>query len=133
MQKWSSAKMSDDELYRLAVSLSAAIRIAYGGESTTQCPHCEIERKIPILKLTDIIICRCDQCGGYMFPFGGELLPLPTALVESEDLHSIKFEMSQVITKTLHKLVRRLLWTDFGDDNISASDLPDTLEDLLEE
>lgn len=118
--------MSDYE--RLITSLSNAIRIAYHGKSHVSCPHCDHEMDLPVLPLTPIVVCQCESCGGYVLPFAGELLGLPSGVIESGSDPDIRWAIEQVIMKTLHTAVRRLMRYKVPVEE--ESDVPDSFDDL---
>jgi len=125
----------EDKRFRLLTSLSSAIHIAYNGKVDVHCPHCNQGMTVPILPLTPIVVCTCIECGGYVVPFAGELLPIPKLVVEQGQDVDIRFAIIQVIMKLLHGCVQEMLkqkfqlteGKTFGDIDI---DVPQSMEDL---
>jgi len=126
--------VDEHEFFRLITSLSSAIHIAYDGSRKSKCPHCGIERDIPILKLEQIVICQCERCKEYVIPFAGMLLPIGKSIVENHTNEAeLHFAIVQVIMKELYSLVRRLVYRGLSEDPIDPNSLPNTVEDLLDE
>lgn len=126
--------MDSHKFFRIVKSISSALHIAYGGANRTKCPHCGVEKSVPILPLQEIVICKCEQCQGYVVPFAGYLLPLGKSLVENHTHESeLRFAVVQVIMKELHTLIRKLVYEGIGDQGINPDSLPNTVEDLLDE
>jgi hypothetical protein len=101
--------MNEHIARRLFISISDAIQIAHNGKSKVRCPHCNVEKELPVLPLSPVIICTCIECNNYVIPFAGELLALPKYTVESGHDEDRKWAIVQVIMKMLHEAVRGLV------------------------
>lgn len=125
----------DNELtQKLIVCLSYAIHTAYDGYSVVKCPHCGVEKDLPILALSPIVICACSNCNQYVLPFAGQLLPLSKNVIESGCEEDRRFVIIEAIMMFLHKCVRGLVAyritdpTELIEGGIES--IPDNIEDL---
>ena len=118
------SKMNKEE--RLLTSLHHAISIAHGGKTKVNCPFCRATMELPILPLSPIVVASCAKCNNYVLPFAGLLLPLKKNVIDNGQDADRRFEITQVIMKTLHELVQRL----FQVKKVDVSSVPSNLEDL---
>ena len=122
--------MKDPELVqRLIEGISEAINEAYNGQSQTACPHCGVEKDLPIVPLNPIMICTCTECDGYVLPFCGCLLPLSKGAIENGNEEDRKFEVVQAIMKMLHEAVRALVRKKVGEGEEAgeSGEIPDEM------
>lgn len=124
--------MDEHEQFRLVESLSSAIRIAYHGKSEVECPHCSQEMELPVLPLTPVVVCQCEKCKGYVLPFAGQLLELPSNTIESGSDADIRWAIEQVIMRLLHGGVKQLLKYKVPtmDEEVEELEIPDSFDDL---
>lgn len=131
----------EDKKFRLLTSISSAIHIAYGGRVDVHCPHCNQGMTLPVLPLTPIVVCACINCGEYVVPFAGELIPLSKSVVESGQDADIRFAITQGIMKLLHTCVQSMLkqklqiaeGKEFGEGKkLGTTDfeVPESMDDL---
>lgn len=120
------------EYERLITSLSNAIKIAYHGSSQVSCPHCNYVMELPVLPLTPIVVCQCENCKGYVLPFAGQLLGLPAGVIESGSDPDIRWAIEQVIMKALYAGVKQLLRyrVPVESEEEGGGNIPDSFDDL---
>lgn len=120
--------MNEHDQFRLIESLSNAIRIVYHGRSKVQCPHCEQNMILPVLPLSPVVVCQCENCQGFVVPFAGQLLGLPRGVVEGGSDPDIRWAIEQAIMKMLHSGVKQLLRYKVTTEE--SSRIPNSFDDL---
>lgn len=101
--------MDENIARRLILNIGDAIRIAYNGQSKVKCPYCQVEKELPILPLTPIVICVCTECDNCVIPFAGELLPFPKGVVVNGTDEDRRWAIVQAIMKMLHEKIQGLV------------------------
>jgi len=128
--------MSEDRelTQKLIVYLSYAIHAAYKGSSTIRCPHCGLEKDLPVLALSPLVVCACLSCNQYVLPFAGQLLPLSKNVIDSGCEEDRRLAIIDAIMKFLHKCVKGLVAHKMIDSSElmegEIESIPDNIDDL---